>query len=72
MRHIETNKSIVILTYKIVYISETINFPTKFTKTFLLSMVYIIILMLEFFLNTVYICIFFLYMYIFIIKWTVP
>jgi len=68
MRHIETNKSIVILTYKIVYISETINFPTKFIKTFLLSMVYIIKLMLEFFLNTVYICIFFVYMYIFIIN----
>jgi len=26
MRHVETNKSVMILTYKIVYISETIEF----------------------------------------------
>jgi len=71
MRHIEINKSTMILTYKIVYISETrFSFQSKFTKTFLLSMVYTIILMS--FLSTVYICIFFVYMYIFITNWTAP
>jgi len=42
MRHVKTNKSVMILTYKIVYISETIEmvFEAMFIEAFLLTSQY--------------------------------
>jgi len=50
---VEINKSVIILTYKIIYISETVEFSTMFTKAFFIRYD-VLPYKVEFFFNTLY------------------